>query len=181
MKEFSMFIMDLAENSIRAEASRVKIETVDSIVSDIYNTSIEDNGKGMDQEMVKCCLDPFFSTRKTRKIGLGLPLIKQYAQMAGGDINLESEVGVGTKLEISMVRSNIDRVPLGDIASTLYLILLSYPEVHLTYKHKSDFGEYIYDSYEILELMDGVSITDSDITVAIKELIRNSMKDIKAN
>ena len=97
MRELSLNVLDIVQNSITAKATLIKIELIEDINNDILKINIFDNGKGMTDEQIKSVTDPFYTTRTTRKIGLGIPLFKMAAEMSGGSFKIESTVGVGTK------------------------------------------------------------------------------------
>ena len=129
MEDLSLHILDIVENSIGAKASRVKIKVDEDTQKDLLMIEIEDNGRGMDGETVKKVLDPFFTTRTTRRVGLGLPLLDQATRESGGDIEIESKVGRGTRVRASFGYSHIDRKPMGDIGATLTILIAGNPEV----------------------------------------------------
>ena len=111
MQEISLNILDIAQNSIRAGATLVEIDIAENIPEDLFVFSVKDNGCGMSEEMVKRVSDPFVTTRTTRKIGLGIPLLRSMAEAAGGGLDIESRVGVGTVVTATFSHSNIDRHP----------------------------------------------------------------------
>lgn len=142
MEDLSLHILDIVENSIRALAKTVKIRIEENIEKDRLTVEIEDNGQGMDEETVKKTLDPFFTTKATRRVGLGLPLLQQAARETGGKLEISSEVGKKTKIKATFQYSHPDRKPLGNIKETLLALAVGYPEVDFVYEHKK--GETIY-------------------------------------
>jgi hypothetical protein len=149
MKELSLHILDILMNSVEAGAKTVQLNICEEIKKDLYIIEVIDDGKGMSPEMVKTVLDPFVTTRKTRKVGLGLSLLQTAAQQCGGDISIESELGKGTKVKAWFIHSHIDRAPLGDIASALMAILLAEKPVDLVYRHTRGDKEFVFDSREV--------------------------------
>jgi signal transduction histidine kinase len=149
VEDLSLHILDIVENSIRAKASRIKIKIVEDTGKDLLTIEIKDNGQGMDEETIKKVLDPFFTSRTTRKVGLGLPLLSQAARESGGDIKIESKVGRGTRIKASFGYSHIDRKPLGNIEETLITLIAGNPETDFVYEHKKDELEYSLDTKEI--------------------------------
>ncbi len=127
MRELSLNVMDVAQNSVRAQATLVFITVEDSDKNDSLTITIEDNGCGMTEEQVAQVIDPFFTTRTTRKVGLGVPLFKMSAEQTGGSFSIESEVGRGTKTQASYVKSHVDMTPLGDINSTVSILIRCNP------------------------------------------------------
>ena len=142
MEDLSLHILDIVENSIRALARRVKIRIEENIEKDCLTVEIEDNGQGMDEETVKKALDPFFTTKATRRVGLGLPLLDQTARETGGKLEISSEVGKKTRIRATFQYSHPDCKPLGDIKETLLVLAAGYPEVDFVYEYKR--GEIIY-------------------------------------
>lgn len=142
MEDLSLHILDVVENSLAASARAVEILIVEDAAADRLSVEIRDDGKGMDEETRRRALDPFFTTRTTRRIGLGLPLLAQAAQSSGGALELESAPGRGTTVRAVFRLSHPDRKPLGDVASTLGAILAGRPELDVRFEHRKD-GEVI--------------------------------------
>ena len=180
MRTISEHILDIIQNSIRAKATLIEIIFEEEKKKDLCILKITDNGCGMDEESVRQATNPFFTSRKTRKVGLGLALLKQSAEQAEGSFQLHSEIGEGTRLEARFKRSGIDRQPLGDIWETFFLCMLSYPHVQLSYSHKTDDGSFTVDSNEIRIALGDVPLQNKEIKTAIIELIKNNLIDIKA-
>jgi len=149
MEDLSLHILDIVENSIRAKASTIEIKVVEDIEKDLLTIEIRDNGQGMDEETVKKALDPFFTTRTTRKVGLGLSLLGQAARESGGDIEIESQAGGGTRVEATFGYSHIDRKPLGNMEATLTTLIVGNPEVDFIYEHKRGELDYRLDTREV--------------------------------
>lgn len=138
MQDLSLHILDIVENSIAASARRIEIRIAEDTRQDLLSLEIQDDGQGMDAEAQKKALDPFFSTKTTRRVGLGLPLLAQAARETGGSLQLESEPGGGTTVKAVFQLSHPDRKPLGDIAETLRTILAGRPELDLQFEYKKD-------------------------------------------
>jgi len=149
VEDLSLHILDIVENSIRAKASRIEIKVVEDTRKDLLTIEIKDNGQGIDEETIKKVVDPFFTTRTTRKVGLGLPLLSQAARESGGDVEIESKVGRGTRVKAIFGYSHIDRKPLGNMGKTLTTLIAGNPEVDFRYEHKKDELEYHLDTKEI--------------------------------
>ena len=115
MRELSLNVMDIAQNSISAGASLITIRVEEDRPADTLSISVEDNGKGMSPETVQKVIDPFYTTRTTRSVGLGVPLFKMEAEMTGGSFQIDSQLGVGTTLTAVFKPSSVDMIPLGDI------------------------------------------------------------------
>jgi hypothetical protein len=172
MKDFSLHILDIAENSIRAEARRIEISIEIDTEKDVLVLEIADDGKGMDEQTVKMVLDPFFTTKETRRFGLGLPLLAQAAKMANGEFRIDSRPGKGTRVRATFQASHVDTKPLGDIPQTLATLVMGYPDVGFRYVHRLDGDEYCLDTEEIREQLEGIPLNSP----AVVEMIRKDVK-----
>ncbi|MEZ0536109.1 ATP-binding protein [Caldicellulosiruptoraceae bacterium PP1] len=152
MNELSLNILDIVENSISAGASIIEIEIYEDTVSDILKINIIDNGCGIPKDKIKHVLDPFYTSRKTRRVGLGLPLIKQVANDCGGDIKIESEKG-HTCVSIWMKYSHIDRPPIGNITDTIITILVSNNNIDLIYKHYYNDKNFSFSTIDLKKVL----------------------------
>lgn len=181
MLTLALNILDIAQNSIRAKASEIDIEVLESVEKDILEIIVSDNGTGMPEELLSRVTDPFVTTRTTRKIGLGLPLLKYQANLAGGDLSIDSEEGKGTTVTVSLSLRHIDRQPMGDIAGVMTILMAANPEISFLYGHKTDTGEYRFSSKETLEYLEINTFNDSRLLSDIKEMIIENLKDIGAS
>ncbi len=179
MQELSLNILDITQNSIKAGADRVDITVVESVSKNLIKITIADNGRGMEAEFLQKVLDPFVTTRSTRKVGLGLPLFKQQAVAAGGDLDIQSEPGNGTTVEASFELDNIDRVPLGDIASTITTLIGSDTGVRFVYRHITDKGEFCLDTDEVRNELGEVSISQPEILIWLEQYIKENLDEIE--
>lgn len=179
MKELSLNILDITQNSIKAGASKVEITVLESVVENLIQITIADNGRGMDEEFVKQVCDPFVTTRSTRKIGLGLPLFKQQAIASGGDLDIKSKLGKGTTVTASFELDNIDRVPIGDIAPTITALIGSDDSVRFIYRHITDKGEFCLDTLEVQKELGEVSISQPEILIWLEQYIKENLDDIE--
>ena len=159
MRELSLHILDVVENSLAARATRINIEIVERLEEDQLAITIEDNGVGMDREMAIRSVNPFFSTRSTRRIGLGLPLLKAAAEHCNGQFHLESEPGKGTTVSVQFQHSHIDRVPIGNMADTLMSILLSDRLMSLGYVHSVGDRCFEFDTDDIKQMLEDVPVS----------------------
>jgi signal transduction histidine kinase len=137
VEDISLHILDIVENSIVAKAKRIEIRVIEDIEENLFIVEIEDDGEGMDEATVKRVLDPFFTTRTTRKVGLGLPMLAQSAKESGGNIEISSQVGKGTKVKATFQYNHPDRRPLGNMKATLMTLISSHPEIDFLYEYKS--------------------------------------------
>ncbi|MBU4482888.1 MAG: HAMP domain-containing histidine kinase [Actinobacteria bacterium] len=144
-----MHILDIVENSIRAHAKKIEIKIIEEKKKDLLTIEIIDDGKGMDKKTLKNVLDPFFTTKNTRKVGLGLSLLAQSAEESGGSIEIESKPGQETKVKATFGYSHIDRKPLGDIYESLKVLIIANPDINFIYKYQKDNANYHLDTKEI--------------------------------
>lgn len=158
MKELSLNILDITENSVKAGATLTEItinETDEQIV-----LVIKDDGCGMSEEMVKSVIDPFCTTRTTRKVGLGIPLLKMAAEQTGGGIEIISQKGEnhGTTVKAVFYKNHIDFTPLGDVVSTIITLIQGHPDTDFLFTHKKGGGEVVLDTRELREVLEGVPL-----------------------
>ncbi len=140
--------------------------------------SIRDNGKGMDEKTSRAVLNPFVTSRTTRRVGLGLPLLKQTAELCGGALSLSSQPGEGTLVAASFRKNCIDTPPPGDIPSTLVTLLLSGTNIRLRYRHRTDRGEFLLDSEELKAALGRDFSSDVSLLGSVKEYIGENLSDI---
>ncbi len=153
MEEISLHILDIAENSVMAQAKLIEIVITEDSAKDIMEININDDGRGMDEETILKALSPFYSSRTTRRIGLGLPLFKATCEATGGWLTIYSTPGKGTKVNARLGLSHIDKPPLGDIAGTILMLVISYPDRDFYYKHIVNDKEFLFDTKEIREVL----------------------------
>ncbi len=178
MKDLSLHVLDIVQNSVVAGALLIKIDVIEDIKSDKLTLIVEDNGKGMSKEFLERVTDPFSTSRTTRKVGLGIPMFKHAAESTGGSFSIESEVGKGTKTMAVFGHSHIDRQPLGDMAETMFSLVGCNKDIDFIYKHIHNENEFVFDTKEIKKLLDGVDITEPDILMWIKSYIEEGIEEI---
>lgn len=174
MRELSLHILDIVENSVKANASLIEVDI--EISGEFIVITVKDNGKGMDKEFLNSVIDPFTTTRTTRKVGLGIPLMKMAAENAGGSFSIESEKGVGTTLRASFLINHIDRVPLGDITETIVTLISD--KTDFIWKVSLEDKEFIFDTKEIKKELDPVPIDSVDVLVYLKSYIKENIESI---
>lgn len=163
MRELSLNVLDIVQNSITANANLIEIELIEEINNDILKINIFDNGKGMTDEQIKSVTDPFYTTRTTRKIGLGIPLFKMAAEMSGGSFKIESTVGSGTKIYTSYIYSSIDRMPVGNINETVSMLIRMNPDIDFVYTHTFNEKSYSLDTRELREQLENVPLDTPEV------------------
>jgi signal transduction histidine kinase len=148
METLSLHILDIAENSIRAGAKKIMIGIQENQAHNLLTVRIEDDGQGMDQATAQKALDPFFTTKSGKRIGLGLALLSQAAQQTGGELTLDTEPGQGTKVKACFKLNHPDLQPMGNIMETLAVLVTGHPEIRFIYDHKGIDNTYHFDSHK---------------------------------
>ena len=148
MEDLSLHILDIAENSISAAARRIEIRIDEDQSKDSLTIEIKDDGKGMDKQTLQKAIDPFFTTRNTRKVGLGLSLLAQAARESDGKFDLSSELGKGTIVKAIFRFSHPDRKPIGDIYETIRTLIAGHPGIDFLYEHRKNNSIYRFDTRE---------------------------------
>ena len=171
MTELSLNVLDVAENSTRAGASLVEIIVDADTEADRLSITIADDGCGMTPEQAAQVTDPFFTSRTTRKVGLGVPFFKYAAEAAGGFFSIESQPGVGTTVTTVFVLSHIDRMPLGDITSTIHTLVVYHPETDFLYQYRYNGRSFTLDTREFKEILEGVPFDTPEISEYIKDYL----------
>ncbi|HHW56927.1 MAG TPA: ATP-binding protein [Clostridia bacterium] len=176
MKELALYILDLAQNSIRAEAKNIYIEINIDTSKDMLKVCIEDDGCGMNEELLKKVVDPFVTTRKERKVGLGIPFFKELVEQCGGKFEIFSEEGKGTKIRGTFKLSSIDLIPIGDMSSTIVSLILSDPEIDIVYRFKKDEYEFLFDTKQFRKVLKEVSLNEISVLNWIREYVKENME-----
>jgi anti-sigma regulatory factor (Ser/Thr protein kinase) len=179
MRELALHLLDIAENSAAAEAKTIRIEIVEDISKDRLSMCIVDDGKGMTEEMVQRVTDPFVTSRTTRKVGLGIPLLKEAAEACNGTLTISSKVGVGTTVTVDFKRSHIDRMPLGDISTTFLNLLIAHPAIHFIFKYVVGNEEFFLDDVAIKSELQGVSFTEPVVLNFLRNLFESGVSSIQ--
>ena len=179
MRELSLHILDLAQNSLTANATRLDILIRIDHEKDNLSITLADNGKGMAPDFLKSVTSPFTTTRTTRKVGLGIPMLKQSAEMAGGTFGIESEIGKGTWIHASFDLSNIDCIPMGEICDSLVTLIVLNPETpDFVFQAFAPEKEALFDTRQVREALGGVSLAEPEVAAWIKESIDEEFKPI---
>lgn len=172
MRELSLNILDIVENSVKAEA---KIVYIDVIAKDnVLTISIKDDGKGMSEEFLSRVTDPYTTTRTTRKVGMGLPFLKMEAEMAGGTFDIRSKLGEGTVVTTTFTIDHIDRPPLGDLGETMSTLISNGDEVDYVLHFVFKDTDFVFDTRELKTQLDGVPMDEPEVLLFIKNYIREN-------
>lgn len=181
LEDLSAHVLDIAENSVMAEATIIVIEIAEDLSKDRLIFSVEDNGKGMTEDYVAKVTDPFTTTRTTRRVGMGLPFLKQSAELCGGHLYIKSEVGKGTKITATFRYSCVDRPPLGDMPATIMTLVMGSPEINWIYRHSTNNGEFVLNTDEIIAALDGDKdmLRSADVGLWLRQYVRDGLNDIE--
>jgi hypothetical protein len=183
-RDLSQHILDIAENSATAGATLLNIDIAENFVEDTLSIIVRDNGKGMDSEMLLRVTDPWVTTRTTRKVGLGIPFLKQTAEMCGGSFDITSNPGCGTATQATFQHSHIDRPPLGDLVGTLLCIIVGNPQLNLVYQHEvvddhRDHRRFVFDSRELREILGPeIPFSDAEVLAYIRGTISEGLTSL---
>lgn len=178
MKEISLHILDITQNSIVAGASKIVLEVIEDTKEDILRFTIKDNGCGMDEEFLKNVINPFTTKRTTRKVGLGIPLLKLAAENAGGGIDIKSRVGEGTEISAWFKHSHIDRQPLGNMADTMFTLITSNTEPDFDYIHKYNDKEFKVSTREIKEILGDVPLNNIEVSGWLADFLKEGESEL---
>ncbi len=148
MEDLSLHILDIAENSISSSAGRIEIRIEEEPAKDLLTIEIKDNGKGMDEQAVQKALDPFFTTKPARRVGLGLSLLAQATRECDGTIELDSQPGRGTTVRATFRTNHPDCKPMGDVYETIRALVAGHPRIDFLFEHKSNGSVYHFDTRE---------------------------------
>ena len=172
MRELSLNILDIAQNSLSAGAGLVTLTVDEDSGADSLTLRVEDDGRGMDADTLQRVRDPFYTTRTTRKVGMGIPLFRMAAEMTGGSLDIVSEPGKGTAVTASYSLSHIDRMPLGDMAGTVTALIRLNPGVDFVYRHTVDGRSFEMDTRELRAQLGDVPLSEPDVMEWIDGYLR---------
>lgn len=179
MKELSMHILDIIMNSIKAQAKLIELIIDENTINNYIKITVKDNGKGMNREELKQVTSPFFTTRKTRKVGLGISLLKEACERCNGYLEIDSEENKGTVVECYFERDNIDRAPLGNMGDTVLTVINGLNSCEFIYKYIFNDKNFTLNTVEIKEKLGELKINDSNVLMWIKEYVEENTKEIK--
>jgi len=175
MPEISMNILDVAQNSVTAGAKLTQIDIIADDAEDTLAVVISDNGRGMTAEQVAQVTDPFFTTRTTRKVGLGVPFLKMAAELTGGNFSIESAPGRGTTTKAVFGLSHIDRMPVGDIAGTMTVLIGSNPDIDFVLRYSAGGNAFELDTNELRAVLEGIPLSQPEVLTYITGFINENI------
>ena len=179
MKEISLNILDIVENSVKAKATLTEIllnETDEQL-----ELLIKDNGRGMSQETVNTVTNPFYTTRTTRKVGLGIPLLKLACEQTGGSFKITSSIEEnthGTSVTAIFNKKHLDFTPLGDVVASITTLIQGHPETDFLFSHKTKNGEVLLDTRTLREVLQDVPLNSYEVIKWIEEYLNEQYSNI---
>lgn len=179
MKEISLNILDITENSVKAGATLTEIYVDEA--GDKLTLTIKDDGCGMNEETVKSVTDPFYTTRKTRKVGLGIPLLKLACEQTGGSLSITSSVDEdthGTTVTAVFFKNHIDFTPLGDVISSIVTLIQGHPDTDFLFRHSTEGGAVELDTREIRAVLEGVPLDTYEVILWVRDNLEEQYKEI---
>jgi len=169
LRELALHILDIAENSVSAKAKTITISVEEDHAADQLTIFVDDDGSGMSPEMVERVTDPFVTSRTTRKVGMGIPLLKAAAEGCEGGLEIQSAVGQGTCIIVKFQLSHIDRMPLGNMVDTILTLVVGTPELHWIFRYTVDGQTYEFDNEPIKEVLEDIPLTDPSVLSYLRE------------
>ncbi|MCD8185069.1 MAG: ATP-binding protein [Rikenellaceae bacterium] len=179
MNDLSLHMMDMIQNSLSAGANRIGLSVEEDTRADRLKITITDNGRGMSADQVARLDDPFFTTRTTRRVGMGIPLFRQSACQSAGELTVESEPGLGTTVTAVFQHSHLDRPPLGDLAGSFILMVSANPETHFILDYRFNENRYRFDTVQVKEALDGLPLHEPAVMTALTEMISENLKEAR--
>ncbi|MDR2234366.1 MAG: ATP-binding protein [Tannerella sp.] len=179
MNDLSMHILDILQNALTAGATRIEIQVLEDAEHNLLTITIQDNGYGMTPEQVERATDPFFTSRTTRKVGMGLPLYRQSAEQSGGTLKIESAVGEGTTVTATFLHDHLDRPPLGDLANAVVLMMSANPTHWFRFTYRYNEKSFSIDTQEINDSLEGFPINNVHVMKMIEQMIQENMAFIR--
>ncbi len=178
MEDLSLHILDIAENALKAGATKIEIRVSEDFNNDILRIRIIDNGAGMDEEMARKAVEPFVTTRTERRVGLGLSLLAESAKSTGGEIKIRSRPRKKTRVDALFGYSHVDRKPLGDMSQTLIMLIAGNPQIDFFYYHRKDMKSFCLDTGELRKNLEEIPINHPEVVKSIRDNIQEGLQEI---
>ncbi len=179
MRELSLHILDIAQNSIRAGAENLDIRIEENFCENILLIKVGDDGRGIEKDSIEEVVDPFVTTRTTREVGLGLSLLQETAESSGGSLSIDSEPGEGTAVTARFELDHLDRPPLGSLADTLISLIAVNPDLEITYRHQKDGDSFDFSTEEIKAELQDIDIQEPGILKWLEEYLRENIAEVR--
>lgn len=178
MLELALHILDIAENSVRAGAKTVYIVITEDRKRDSLEIEIRDDGMGMDEATVQKAMDPFYTSKKVRRVGLGLPMLREAAIRANGSFLIDSKIGAGTRVNVRFQLSHIDRQPLGDLAGAIMALLAGNADVDFVLRHGCAGNVFTLDTREIRREIGDIPLNHMEVLKFIRQHLTEGLNEI---
>jgi anti-sigma regulatory factor (Ser/Thr protein kinase) len=178
VREISLHVMDIVENGVAAGAKEVQISVVEDTKKNRLRIAVKDDGRGIPEHRLDQVLDPFYTTKTARRVGLGLSLFREAARRCDGEFELHSKEGEGTEVIASFRLDHLDLAPLGDMASSMTSLIMGNPEVDFVYTHERNGRSFQVDTRELRKELEGIPITHPEVLKTIGHSIRESLEEI---
>jgi anti-sigma regulatory factor (Ser/Thr protein kinase) len=178
MLELALHILDIAENSVRAGAKTVFLDITEDRMKDRLAIEIRDDGTGMDEATLKKAMDPFYTSKKVRRVGLGLPMLAEAAKRTGGGFAIESHEGAGTRVSVDFQFGHLDRQPLGDLTGALVALIAGNVGVDFVYRHECDGLVFTLDTREIRSEIGDIPINHMEVLKFTRQHIMEGLSEI---
>lgn len=179
MKELSLHILDIAENSVKAGADLIEIGIFENDAENSLKIKIKDNGCGMSEEFLKHVKDPFSTTRTTRRVGMGLSLFEAAAEQCGGGLEISSKEGVGTEVFVTFTLNHIDRAPLGDIAATMQTLIGGSPNIDFVFRYEKNGKIFLVSTAEMRETLGDVPLDTPEVILWLSDYIKEGINELE--
>jgi hypothetical protein len=180
VRELALHLLDIAQNSVAARSRNITISVIENTAADRLQLAVEDDGIGMDADTVQRVVDPFITSRTTRNVGLGIPLLKAAAESCKGFLKIQSQPGVGTRVDVEFQRSHIDRMPLGDVGETFLTLVIGCPEIHWRLVYQFDQDQFEFDDAEIKQTLEGVPLSEPSVIGYLRGYIQQGIAQLQA-
>jgi hypothetical protein len=183
MREIALHLLDIAENSVAAESKNISVHVHEDLFHNRLSASVIDDGRGMDAATVQQVQDPFYTTRTTRSVGLGIPLLKLAAEQAEGSFSLQSEPGKGAWVEAEFRHSHIDRMPLGDLSSTFLTLLIAHPQIDWTFLYRvtdqnKRSHDFLFESAELKNELGDIPLTEPEVLTFLRGIFEEGIEEV---
>jgi len=179
MEELSLNILDIVQNSISANAVLIKIEIIEDDAENLLMIRVEDDGKGMDEDLLERVQNPFVTTRTTRKVGLGISFLKEAAEITGGSLKISSTPNIGTEVTATFVKDHIDRQPVGDLVGTLTTLVTLNPKTDFALTYRVNDEQFDFTTREAKEMLgEEVSISSPGVVSFLSEYLSQHIEKL---
>lgn len=180
LRELALHVLDITENSVQAGAKNITIRITEDERNDRLILEVCDDGKGMNNQTLQKVIDPFVTTRTTRRVGLGIPFLKAASEACNGNFHITSEVGKGTIVFAEFQRSHIDRMPLGDIQNTMINLIIGYPKVHWSFEYTWNNQSFNFDDQPLKAILEDVPLSSPEVISYLRETISQGINSARA-